>query len=294
MRRRPARSSGIPSRGRVTTWAGCAPSRTGTSARSSARCPEWPTCPASAGFRSSTRSSPTPTGMQVMGVSLGDVSEAVATSNAASGGHVVHKGNAEYVVRGVGGLGASPTAGDESVRPGPGRLATSKTWSCRGPPGARSGSPRSRTSRSAPAFAEGCWRKTATRSPAAWSSWLTAKTRSRSRAESRPRSASCSTGLPRGVRIVPFYDRTPLIQGAIGTVTSTVVEAMISASLCVLVVLLACPDIARHRRTLPLAALTSFLIMACCGGWASSTSRPTPCRWPASRSRSACWSIRRS
>ncbi len=27
------------------------------------------------------------------------------------------------------------------------------------------------------------------------------------------------TGLPRGVRIVPFYDRTPLIQGAIGTVT---------------------------------------------------------------------------
>ena len=39
------------------------------------------------------------------------------------------------------------------------------------------------------------------------------------------------TGLPRGVRIVPFYDRTPLIQGAIGTVTSTVVEAMISASL---------------------------------------------------------------
>ncbi len=42
------------------------------------------------------------------------------------------------------------------------------------------------------------------------------------------------TGLPRGVRIIPFYDRTPLIEGAIGTVTQTVVEAIVSASLCVL------------------------------------------------------------
>ncbi len=53
------------------------------------------------------------------GVTLKDVVEAVATSNAATGGHVVHKGNAEYVVRGVGWLGASPRPGDDSVRPGP-------------------------------------------------------------------------------------------------------------------------------------------------------------------------------
>ena len=39
-------------------------------------------------------------------------------------------------------------------------------------------------------------------------------------------------GLPAGVKVIPFYDRTPLIQGVIGTVTGTVVEAMISASLC--------------------------------------------------------------
>ncbi len=59
------------------------------------------------------------------------------------------------------------------------------------------------------------------------------------------------TGLPRGVRIVPFYDRTPLIQGAIGTVTNTVVEAMISASLCVLLVLLARANVAHHRQHAP-------------------------------------------
>ena len=45
-------------------------------------------------------------------------------------------------------------------------------------------------------------------------------------------------GLPPGVRIVPFYDRTPLIRGAIGTVTGTVVEAIMTATLCVLLILL--------------------------------------------------------
>lgn len=69
-------------------------------------------------------------------------------------------------------------------------------------------------------------------------------------------------GLPAGVHVVPCYDRTPLIEGAVSTVTSTVVEAMLSATLCVLLVL-------RHFRasfiiavTLPLAALASFVIMA--------------------------------
>ena len=62
--------------------------------------------------------------------------------------------------------------------------------------------------------------------------------------------------LPAGVRILPFYDRTPLIEGAVGTVTTTVVEGMVSASLCVLLILL-------HMRTslviavmLPLSALS--------------------------------------
>ena len=69
-------------------------------------------------------------------------------------------------------------------------------------------------------------------------------------------------GLPPGVKIIPFYDRTPLIQGVIGTVTGTVVEAMISASLCVLVILLHVRTSFIVAITLPLAALSSFLMMA--------------------------------
>src|SRR5262249_45449014 len=68
-------------------------------------------------------------------------------------------------------------------------------------------------------------------------------------------------GLPDGVRLVPFYDRTPLIEGAVRTVTGTLLEAMATATVCVLLVLL-------HLRTsfliavvLPLAAGTPFVIL---------------------------------
>ncbi len=64
------------------------------------------------------------------------------------------------------------------------------------------------------------------------------------------------------MRLVPFYDRTPLVEGAIATVTGTVVEAIASASLCVLLVLLHLRTSLVIASTLPLAVLSSFLAMA--------------------------------
>ena len=101
------------------------------------------------------------------------------------------------------------------------------------------------------------------------------------------------SGLPTGVRIVPFYDRTPLIEGSIETVTGTVVEGMLSASLCVLLILLHVRTSLVIAAVLPLAALSSFLVLAVLRRSGSWTYRPMPCRWPASRSRSASWSTRR-
>src|SRR5262249_25943903 len=60
---------------------------------------------------------PDPGRLSILGVTLADILEAIAASNTATGGHVVHKGNAEYVVRGVGWLGASLRPGDESFDP---------------------------------------------------------------------------------------------------------------------------------------------------------------------------------
>lgn len=70
-----------------------------------------------------------------------------------------------------------------------------------------------------------------------------------------------AAGLPTNVRIHPCYDRTPLITGAISTVSRTLVEAIIIACLAVVLVL-------RHWRSslvialsLPLAVLGAFLGM---------------------------------
>src|SRR3989442_11503671 len=68
-------------------------------------------------------------------------------------------------------------------------------------------------------------------------------------------------GLPPGVRIVPAYDRTRLIHGAIDNLKEVMLTEMIIAAIAILLILM-------HFRsgfviciTLPLAVLFSFLQM---------------------------------
>jgi Cu(I)/Ag(I) efflux system membrane protein CusA/SilA len=68
--------------------------------------------------------------------------------------------------------------------------------------------------------------------------------------------------LPQGTRLVPCYDRTPLILNAVETVTRTLLESLLVTSVCVVLVM-------RHWRTslvivgtLPLVVLGSFLGMS--------------------------------
>lgn len=82
----------------------------------------------------------------------------------------------------------------------------------------------------------------------------------------RGRLQQIGDSLPENVRVLPCYDRTPLIQGAVGTVTRTLFESLLVTSLCILIVL-------RHGRTsliialtLPLAVLGAFLGMAALRG----------------------------
>ncbi len=70
-----------------------------------------------------------------------------------------------------------------------------------------------------------------------------------------------SPGLPAGVRIVPFYERTRLIESAIHTVTGTLKEEMIIASLAILLILTHLRSALVVCVTLPMAVLTSFLFM---------------------------------
>ncbi len=72
---------------------------------------------------------------------------------------------------------------------------------------------------------------------------------------------SLQSGLPAGVRIVPFYDRTRLIESAIDTVTGTLKEEMIIATIAILLILAHARSAFVVCITLPLAVAVSFLLM---------------------------------
>ena len=68
-------------------------------------------------------------------------------------------------------------------------------------------------------------------------------------------------GLPPGVHIVPAYDRTRLIHGAIHTLTEVMWHEMVIASLAILLILMHVRSVFVICVTLPLAVLFSFLLM---------------------------------
>ncbi len=63
------------------------------------------------------------------------------------------------------------------------------------------------------------------------------------------------------MRIVPFYDRTPLIHKAIETVSGTVKEELIVCTIAILLVMGHVGNAFVVAVTLPMAILFSFLMM---------------------------------
>jgi Cu(I)/Ag(I) efflux system membrane protein CusA/SilA len=198
-----------------------------------------------------------PDRLRAHGVSPGAVAEAVARANAAVGGNVVHKGNTEFVARGAGWLGARP--GEPEAKPDPQRvirdlenvtLAAAGGGTVRLADVARvalGGAPR-----------RGVLDKDGTDAVGGVVMMRHGENPLEVTRRLRAKIEELQPGLPPGVRVVPVYDRTPLIEGAVGTVTGTLLEAILTATVCVVVVL-------RHLRTafvvaltLPLAVLFSF------------------------------------
>src|SRR5438876_8125788 len=68
-------------------------------------------------------------------------------------------------------------------------------------------------------------------------------------------------GLPRGVRIIPFYDRSSLIRHAVDTLRSALIEEIILVTLAHVIFLWHFRSILIVTIPLPLAVLTSFLFM---------------------------------
>jgi len=74
----------------------------------------------------------------------------------------------------------------------------------------------------------------------------------------RAKIAEIAPSLPPGVRIVPCYDRTTLVDAAVGTLRRTLLEAMAVAAAAVLLVLLHARTVFAVIVALPLAVLASF------------------------------------
>jgi Cu(I)/Ag(I) efflux system membrane protein CusA/SilA len=77
----------------------------------------------------------------------------------------------------------------------------------------------------------------------------------------KARIAQIAPGLPSGVTIVPFYDRSLLIQRAIGTLRTALIEEIVLVTLAHVVFLLHFRSILIVTLPLPLAVLAAFLGM---------------------------------
>ena len=197
-----------------------------------------------------------PIRLRARGVAIRDLINAVALSNGSSGGGVLHRGNAEFVVRAVNWIGDHNGRFDPEAALADLRRVVVPTIDGRtvllddvatvsiGPQPRRGAMEKDGVE-----VCGGVVLMAYGENPLELTRRLKAKVR------------ALAVGLPIGVRIVPAYDRTPLILGAVETVSGTIIEAMISAALCVLILL-------RHARaaliivvTLPIAALASFGVL---------------------------------
>jgi len=186
-------------------------------------------------------------------VALTDLVAAVGAANGSSSGGVLHRANAEFVVRGVNWIGVrDSTFRVEDALDDLGRVVV-PTLDGRNvlladvaTPGFGPQPRRGSLEKDGVEVVGGVVLMSRGANPLAVTEAIKARIR------------ELAGGLPKGVRIIPMYDRAPLIRGAVATVSGAIVEAMISATVCIVLIL-------RHARaavvialTLPLSVLASF------------------------------------
>ncbi|MGA2067860.1 MAG: efflux RND transporter permease subunit [Thermoguttaceae bacterium] len=189
-----------------------------------------------------------PNKLRAYNVTLGELFSAVAQSNSAVGGKVIQKGNAEYIVRGVGWIESTTDIEKTVVKADP-RKGTPICVSNLG------------TVSLGAEFRRSVLEKNGNEAVGAVVMMRHGENPLQVTRRIKAKIQELQPGLPAGVRIVPFYDRTRLIHGAIETVTGTLRDEMIIASLAILLILMHFRSAVVICMTLPLAVLVSFILM---------------------------------
>ena len=203
-----------------------------------------------------------PEDLRAYDITLGDLYGAVARSNLTVGGRVIHKNGAEYAVRGVGYLGSAKDAKDQSGEDVQKRVVHDLQNTVIKENG---GTPiyvkNVATVQIGQQFRRSVYEKDGNevtggvvlmrygQNPLAVTKGVKQKIQ------------ELQTELPPGVRIIPAYDRTRLITGAIHTLTEVMWHEMIIATLAILLILWHFRSVFVICITLPLAVLFSFLMM---------------------------------
>ncbi|MGA2062230.1 MAG: efflux RND transporter permease subunit [Thermoguttaceae bacterium] len=189
-----------------------------------------------------------PNKLRSYGVTLGEIYSSVARSNSAVGGRVIEKANAEYLVRGVGWIRNKQDIEDIVVKTNP-----------------TTGTPVYVSNLAAVSlgseFRRGVLEKDGNEAVGGVVMMRYGENPLAVTKAIKEKIIQLQAGLPEGVRIVPFYDRTRLIHGAIHTLTETLTTEMIIASLAILLILMHFRSAFVICLTLPMAVLISFILM---------------------------------
>jgi Cu(I)/Ag(I) efflux system membrane protein CusA/SilA len=187
-----------------------------------------------------------PESLRAYGITLGELYAAVAKSNLSVGGGVIQKNNAEYLVRGVGWITDKKDIENAVVKEVGGTPIYVKNLA---------------VVQMGTQFRRAVYEKDGNEvvggivlmrhggNPLA----VTNKVKEKIQA--------VQPSLPQGVRIIPAYDRTRLITGAVHTLTEVMWHEMVIASIAILLILLHFRSVFVICITLPLAVLFAFLMM---------------------------------
>jgi Cu(I)/Ag(I) efflux system membrane protein CusA/SilA len=203
-----------------------------------------------------------PNALRAYGITLGELYDAVAKSNSAVGGRVVQKNNAEYLIRGVGWLGTlpngyedDPRAVEQQVRKDIEDTVITE----------RGGTPiyvrNLAVVQVGTQFRRSIFEKDGNEVVGAAVMMRYGENPLAVTDRIKQKAQELQAGLPVGVRIVPAYDRTRLIHGAIDNLKEVMTHEIIIASLAILLILMHFRSVFVICITLPLAVLFSFLQM---------------------------------
>ncbi len=187
-----------------------------------------------------------PLKLRAYDLSLGQVFRAVMSSNSSVGGKVIHKGGAEYLVRGFGWVRGIEDLRDVVVAArNDVPITVEQLGAVQIGPAFR----RSILEKDGREVTGGVVMMRFGENPLTVTQRIVEKI------------GELEAGLPAGVRIVPFYDRTGLIHASIDTLKHTLIEEISIASLVVFLVLWHARSALVICSTLPLAVLISFIFM---------------------------------